>query len=775
MSARRRAAWVAVAGVAILGSVALPARAEPGAGPPALRLVIAPAGQGAACTDSQPCSIGSAQARVRGASATRDVDVVVGDGTYTLAQPIELGAADGGRQGHHVLYGAAPGAHPVWSGGIQITGWRPDPKAGLWSASVPPGTASRELYVDGKRAPRTTEAPPGAWIQTASGYTTTDTSVLTWRNPSSVELVFNEGNGFWTEPRCDVVAVAPTAGGANVVLRQPCWSNLHIPDTPAAVTDVAHATDDNAMGGFEGLTAVSPPSAIENVFADLSTPGEWYLDEPGHTLYYKPLAGQTPSSTSAVLPVLESLVTGRGTLDAPVANLEFRGLTFAYTTWLQPSGDDGFAEMQANVTLRGRNASGSDPASGRPPQGTCQYTIPAGTCPFAAWSRSPAAVTFHAGRGVVVDANTFTHLGAAGATFDYGSQGNLVQGNEITDTSGSGIQVGDTTDPAPADLREINDGNTISDNWIHDIAAEYHGGIGIWVGYTRHTLIAHNQIERTPYTAISLGWGGWHTDTLHPDNPSITSDNTVADNLISDYLMTLPDGGAIYTNGVQGPPDPTGPAADPFLTPSASVAQMRRGLTISGNVALLATWSEFAYYNDEGSDYITYDGNAEYQAHLFAHGGCNTVGHILIAHNYWAQPTGGYICPPPPVDVNLVDHHPIPDHPGPGDIPESLLAHAGLEPAFRALVTSRPPEVTGVGPQAGPTPLYPSVLVSGSGFTADTTVLFGSVKASAVRVLSANYLVATPPSSGAPGLVDVVAETRAGSSAVSSRDQFAML
>jgi hypothetical protein len=200
---------------------------------------------------------------------------------------------------------------------------------------------------------------------------------------------------------------------------------------------------------------------------------------------------------------------------------------------------------------------------------------------------------------------------------------------------------------------------------------------------------------------------------------------------------------------------------------------MARGLTIRGNVALLATWSEFAYYNDEGADYVTWDHNVEYQAHAFATGGCNTVGHILIEHNYWAQPLGGYICPPPPVDVNVVDHHPIPDHPGPGDIPDSVLAGAGLEPAFRGLVTSRPPEVTGVGPQAGPVPSTP-VLVSGSGFTPDAVVYFGqpgpATRATNVRVLSANYLVATPPPTA--GQLDVIVRTPAGTSAISGRDQF---
>jgi hypothetical protein len=395
-------------------------------------------------------------------------------------------------------------------------------------------------------------------------------------------------------------------------------------------------------------------------------------------------------------------------------------------------------------------------------------------------------VSFTAAHHVTVERSRFLHLGAAGLGFAYGSQDNVIRGNEVTDTSGSGILLGDTTDPLPsfvgADDREVNRGNVIADNWVHAVAAEYHGGVGIWVGYTRDTVVAHNQLAHLPYSGISFGWGGWHTDSAHPDNPSITGHNLIANNLIYDYLTTLADGGAIYTNGTQGPFDPAGPVANPFLTATASPEQMGRGLLITGNVALVATWSEFAYYNDEGSDYITYRTNVEYQNHAVAHGGCDTVGHIAIIDSYWAQPIAAYPCPPPPVDVTVSQHHVIPDHPGPSDVPWPVLSGAGLEPAFQWLVTTQAPEVSGVGPGG---PGYAAgrasepVLVSGSGFTPDTRVYFGTpgpaTAGTSVQVLSANYLVATPPAGIGPGQVDVLVQTPAGTTAPHAADQYTLL
>lgn len=771
---------VALIALTLVAGVGVSAGWADGSATPARVVVAAPNGQGTACTTRRPCSLPAAQALTRSLDAARDVTVQLTGGTYRLAAPLHMDARDGGRGGHAVVYENAPGASPLLSGGRHVTGWTEDPSTGTWSAAVPKNLVSRELYVDGQRATRTslTLSP---WVQTSDGYRTADTSVLSWRNPSNVELVFSMGNGFWTEPRCDVASVAAVPGGAEVRVRQPCWSNLHIPDGLVAGTD----PDDNAMGGFEGLSPANPPSAVENVWQPL-TAGQWYLDQPAGRLYLHPAGGVDPNRADVELPVLQTLIGAHGTLDHPIEHLTIRGLSFGYTTWRQPSGNDGFAEMQANMTLTGVNASGSDPASGRPPQGTCQYTTPRGTCPFAAWTKPPATVEFTAARDVLLERNRFAHVGAAAVDFSYGAKDDVIRGNEIWDTSGSGIQLGSTDDPLPAfvhaDAREINEGDAIEDNWIHDVAQEYHGGIGIWVGYVRNTVIAHNQIARTPYSAISFGWGGWHTDTLNPDNPSIVGHNLIADNLIYDYLTTTPDGGAIYTNGTQGPADPAGPAADPFLTTSTSAAQLARGLLIRGNVALLATWAEFAYYSDEGGDYITYDTNAEYQAHAFAQGGCNTVGHILIEHNYWAQPAPAYICPPPPVDIRIVDPHVLPDHPGPGDLPDSLLSDAGLEPGYRDLVTSQRPEVTGVGPggpdYAAGTATQP-VLVSGSGFTAGTQVFFGAVdaahRANGVRVLSANYLVATPPAGAAPGQLDVQVRTAAGTSAVTSNDQYLLL
>jgi hypothetical protein len=677
------------------------------------------------------------QTKVRALTArmTADITVYLRGGIYRLARPLTFTAADSGRNGYRVTYTAYPGETPTLSGGQTVTGWTlSDASKDIWSARVAPGVQTRQLYINGARAPRASGPSPVTLTQTPTGYTASAPTLAGWRNPGDIEFTFTGGNGAWTEPRCDVASIS----GTTITMRQPCWSNLHLPSSPVA------PDGDNPSGGFPGLSSTATPSYIENAY-EMLNPGHWYLDQSRSTIYYMPTAGQDVPRLNFVIPVLQSLVQGRGTLDSPVHDLTFSGITFAYTTWLQPSGDNGFAEIQANMTLTGTGAATS--------QGLCGYISPPGTCPFAAYTKPPAAVDFSAAHNVAFTGDTFIHLGSAGLDLQDGSQSNLVQGNEFTDISSNGIQLGNTTDPQPpgGDMREINSGNVITDNYIHDIGAEYHGAAGIWAGYTQHTQITHNQLDDLPYSGISFGWGGWHTNSQTPDaNPNINGDNLIADNLVFHHMQYLRDGGAVYTNGSQG-------------------QSFAHGLTISGNVAYDDNTNN-EYYTDEGSRYVSIDGNVAYQDAGYFNGGCSTTGHISVTGNYYATSLNGFVCSPPAVDIQSSGNTQIPARPGPGDVPAQILSAAGLEPAYRHLVTSAPPAVTMMSPASGPTTGGTQVLVSGSGFTPGARVFFGDQPAAAVTVLSANFLAATSPAGS--GTEDVTVMTAAGVSSQGSADQF---
>ncbi len=49
-----------------------------------------------------------------------------------------------------------------------------------------------------------------------------------------------------------------------------------------------------------------------------------------------------------------------------------------------------------------------------------------------------------------------------------------------------------------------------------------------------------------------MGWGGWPDKIKVQATPNISHDNTVSDNLIYNYMLSLDDGGGIYTQGITG-------------------------------------------------------------------------------------------------------------------------------------------------------------------------------------------------------------------------------
>ena len=60
--------------------------------------------------------------------------------------------------------------------------------------------------------------------------------------------------------------------------------------------------------------------------------------------------------------------------------------------------------------------------------------------------KTPGNVTFSAVKNVRLERNTFTHLGAAAMSFEYGCQNNTVIGNVFQDISSSAIWMGNVYD-----------------------------------------------------------------------------------------------------------------------------------------------------------------------------------------------------------------------------------------------------------------------------------------------------------------------------------------
>jgi hypothetical protein len=210
-----------------------------------------------------------------------DITVFVG-GEFHVGRPIEFGAGDSGSNGFNIIYTAAPGEHPVLSGGVRVGGWAlADKDRNLWSAPVPAGLENTyNLFVNGTPAGRTRSRLMAVFTKdSVAAPATSPDPTAQWKNPDDVAFEPSGGEAIWSERTGTL------------------------------------------------------PVFVENAFELLGTPGEWYLDRPARRIYYTPRTGEDMASADVEAAVARALIIGLGTLDRPITGIIFKGFRFEYTTW----------------------------------------------------------------------------------------------------------------------------------------------------------------------------------------------------------------------------------------------------------------------------------------------------------------------------------------------------------------------------------------------------------------------------------------------------------
>jgi hypothetical protein len=267
-------------------------------------LYASPSGSGSTCSLSAPCSLDGAKSKVAGLapSMAADIDVFLRGGTYRLSQAFALGPSDSGRNGFKVVYAAYPGEKPVLNGATKVNGFTVfDSGKNIYRASVPAGTQSRQLFVDGVRAQRA-RGPlnPSGFTLSGASFTTSDSSYASFTNASSVEIVDNVD---WKHMRCPLASItAPSGSGSSLNVDPTCFANNN--------TSVPNRGFPFNGAGLPRLTSIS---YVENAYQLLDSPGEFYLDSSAGFLYYKPRSGENLSTADVELPTTETLLNVKGT------------------------------------------------------------------------------------------------------------------------------------------------------------------------------------------------------------------------------------------------------------------------------------------------------------------------------------------------------------------------------------------------------------------------------------------------------------------------------
>ena len=397
--------------------------------------------------------------------------IAVYGGKYLLDRPLQLTAE------HSGITIRAAGDGPVEiSGGRPVTGWeRMDQAKNIWRAPVPSELRTRQLWVEGRRANRTSTEHPSAndLSEEALGFVTAADQPL-WSRPGQVEAVFTcpwNASGWaygkwgttpWDEPRCPVQAIErdDETNLTHIIMQQPCLRN--------------------ARGRQNFTQGVRLPARWENVKEDLM-PGEWFLDTEDEVLLYIPTSNTlNPQSLDIVVPRTERLLEVHGASDIGLI-----GLRFSHSTWLAPDSADGFVSMQAGYTIEGQEAC---TVCSRPPDQCGDVNI---TDCHSNWRPMLAAIALsNVSNSVITDCH-FRHIGASALSIDGGSSNVSVSESTFSDISGGAIRLGGVASWEESHDSELHARN----NLISNAAIEYHGAVGIQMGYVRNSSVEHNTLS----------------------------------------------------------------------------------------------------------------------------------------------------------------------------------------------------------------------------------------------------------------------------------------
>ncbi|WP_140485502.1 L-rhamnose mutarotase [Flavobacterium sp. GSA192] len=518
--------------------------------------------------------------RLKDASVKGGIHIIIKDGTYYFDEPLFVRPEDSGTADSPTTIEADTNAKPIFNGGIEIKNWKKTTtsinglkKGTVWVADAPEIAGElinyRQLWVNDVKA-----------VRAKSTAGTTMERILSWDKETETCWIPFKDKSIKFEPGMEMFIVQWWAI-ANLRIK-----NIEVKkdsarlsfEKPESRVQSEHPWPAPWISKNNGNSAFY----LNNGMSMLNEAGEWYLDRENRKIYYIPRAGENMASVKVTVPVLENLVEIKGTIDSPVHDLKFKGISFQYSNWLRPS-QQGHVPLQAGMYLLDAYKLKTP---GTPNQASLENQ---------AWVGRPrAAVEVNFANNTIFESCSFEHLSSTGLDLHKGTNNNKVQGNLFKDIGGNGINLGVFSEEAfeahlplqVKDDREVCSNELIADNLITNVANEDWGCLGIAAGFVKNLTIEHNEISDVAYSGISMGWGWTHTE-------NVMRNNKILANKIHHYAKHLHDVAGIYTLSSQ--PDSrieenyidkvyNSPYAhDPFLWLYLYTDEGSQGFTIKNN------------------------------------------------------------------------------------------------------------------------------------------------------------------------------------------------
>ncbi len=231
---------------------------------------------------------------------------------------------------------------------------------------------------------------------------------------------------------------------------------------------------------------------VENVFEELDSPGEWYLDKDTHLLYYWPVTDLDLGSAVFEGIVLKSLLEISGSRERPVRNIRISNITFEYTqrTFMEEYEpllrSDWTIYRGGAVFITGaENCSIED----------CEFVNLGGNVVF----------TSGYNRNVSISGNHIHDCGASGILFvgePSAVRSPSFQYKEYVPLEEMDTQPGPKNDLYPKDCIAYN-------NLIHRTGRTEKQTAGVQIAMSMGITISHNSIYDVPRAGINIGDGTW--------------------------------------------------------------------------------------------------------------------------------------------------------------------------------------------------------------------------------------------------------------------------
>jgi len=423
------------------------------------------------------------------------ITVWIRGGRYHLTQPIVFTHQDSGP----ITYRNYPGEKVILDCGVKISGWKKTQVNGVdaWVTEIPEVKQGkwyfRQLFVNGKRKNRTRLPETGyfrmkdfpdsdkktAFFDGSDCFYCSPGDIKQWRNLKDIDIVVFH---WWIEERMPVEYFDENTG----LVKSSRKSKMVLKDE-----------NDGKPARYW----------VENVFEQLKTPSQWYLDRKQGLLYYIPENNETIETSEIYAPVLTQaiIIQGNSENNQYVEYLTFKGLTIEHADWQMP--DDGFASSEQ------------------------------------AARKIPGVFYLEGVRFYTIEECKIQHCGFYGIEIAEGCSGIRIHKNNLEDLGAGGVKIngGDAYQPDYTRTKNI----TVTENHIHHCGNVFYSAVGILSMHASGNVISSNHIHDLYYSGISCGWVWGYGE-------NVSKNNLIENNIIHDIGKgLLSDMGGIYTLGVQ--------------------------------------------------------------------------------------------------------------------------------------------------------------------------------------------------------------------------------